>query len=169
MVMCSVPSSLTQFSASLSPPSLCSWLSLTSSPAPTTSLWGPQWPMLRTYLTCHSTLYIPPLYPRPQILVSAAPSQETWAQLFLSLITESPTSFSGFLSLPLYLFNLSETSASFWGWGLQWPHPIPFQDKTSMKYQGNKCSLPVLSSSNWTPSSKKPMMDGFITQVPGSY
>ena len=30
------------------------------------------------------------------------------AQLFLSLITESPTSISGFVSLPLYLFNLSE-------------------------------------------------------------
>ena len=111
--MCSVPS-CSQFSASLSPPSLCSWLSLTSSPAPTTNLWGPQLPMLSTHLTRHSTLYIPPHYSRPQLL----PGQKTsgqhssisrnLAQLFLSLITERPTSISGFVSLPLYLFNLTE-------------------------------------------------------------
>ena len=141
--MCSVPSSLTQFSASLLLPSLCSWLSLTSSPAPTTSLWGPQWPMLSTHLTRHSTLYIPHITPDPNSW-----SENFWsAQVHLTKLG-SVIPFSDHREPDFHLrFCLPSTlfiqplwnSASFWGWGLQWPHPIYFQDKTTMNYQDNKC------------------------------
>ena len=58
--------------------------------------------------------------------------------------------------LLLNLFNLSETSASFQCLDLQGPHLRPFQDKSTVSSQDNKCSLPVLSFSYWTPSSKNP-------------
>ena len=97
-------------------------------------------------------------------MVSTAPSLKSWTQLFLSLIRENPTSVSSishihlifFFLLLLNLFNLSETSASFQCLDLQGPHLRPFQDKSTVSYQDNKCSLPVLSFSYWTPSSKNP-------------
>ena len=119
--------------------------------------WWPIW---------HASNYVPPRHPsRPQLLVtrflvSTGPSLKSWTQLFLSLIRESPTSVSNIVSLPLNLFNLSETSASFQCLDFQWPHLRPFQDKTTINYQNNKCSLPVLSFSYWTPSSKT--HDGWI-------
>ena len=119
--------------------------------------WWPVW---------HASNYVPPRPPsRPQLLVrrflvSTGPSLKSWTQLFLYLMRESPTSVSSIVSLPLNLFNLSETSASFQCLDFQWPHLRPFQDKTTINYQDNKCSLPVLSFSYWTPSSKT--HDGWI-------
>lgn len=107
----------------------------TSSPAPTTSLWWLQRPVKENYLTWNPTVHIPTFYSRPQLLVkrlpvSTAPSLRSWTQLFLSLITETATSLSGMVSLPLDLFSPSETSASFRDLGLLWPHLSGFQAKT---------------------------------------
>lgn len=79
----------TQFSASL--------------PPPLTTFGWPQCPTLKTYMTPNPTPYITPFYSRHQVLVSTAPSLRSWAQLFLSLITETPTSLSSIISLPLTL------------------------------------------------------------------
>lgn len=63
---------------------------------------------LKIYMTCSPTLYDTTVFSRHQhlvrrLLVSTAPSLRSWAQLFLSLITETPTSLSGIISLPLTL------------------------------------------------------------------
>ena len=52
------------------------------------------------------------------------------------------------------------------GLGL-WPHINPLQDKTTLNYQGNKCNLPDLPSSYWTPSTKNPwwMNSGLMFSV----
>lgn len=63
---------------------------------------------LKIYMTCNPTLYDTMVFSRHQhlvrrLLVSTAPSLRSWAQLFLSLITETSTSLSGIISLPLTL------------------------------------------------------------------
>ena len=145
----------THFSTSL--------LSFTCSPGSITTLW---WrPTLNTYLTCHSAMYIPTFYSRPQLLL-----RDLWqAQLHLWKVgpnyfflqsQKTQTFLSTIVPLPLNLFNLSETSASFQCLDFPRPHLRSFQDKITINYQDNKCSLPVLSFSYWTPSSKT--HDGWI-------
>ena len=107
------------------------------------------------------TRYAPTFYSRPQLparrhLISTAPSLKKCSHLFLSLITENPTSLPGIVACAINLFHFSKTSA-FWCLGL-WPHINPLQDKTTLNYQGNKCNLPDLPSSYWTPSTP----DGWI-------
>ena len=98
----------THFSTSL--------LSFTCSPGPITSLW---WrPTLNTYLTCHSAMYIPTFYSRPQLLL-----RDLWqAQLHLWKVgpnyfflqsQKTQTFLSTIVPLPLNLFNLSETLLPF--------------------------------------------------------
>ena len=116
------------------------------------------------------TRYAPTFYSRPQLLarrhlISTAPSLKKCSHLFLSLITENPTSLPGIVACAIKLFHFSKTSA-FWCLGL-WPHINPLQDKTTLNYQGNKCNLPDLPSSYWTPSTKNPwwMNSGLMFSV----
>ena len=119
-------------------------------------------------------LHVPPWWPFfgesnlvcPYILLqTTTPGQKTSDQhsssseevfSLISLITENPTSLPGIVACAINLFHFSKTSA-FWCLGL-WPHINPLQDKTTLNYQGNKCNLPDLPSSYWTPSTP----DGWI-------
>ena len=65
-----------------------------------------------------------------QSMAGTASSLKSWTKLFLSPITEIQTFLSTVVSLPLNLFNLSETSTSIWHLSLLWPHLNLFQDKT---------------------------------------
>ena len=116
------------------------------------------------------TRYAPTFYSGPQLLarrhlISTAPSLKKCSHLFLSLITENPTSLPGIVACAINLFHFSKTSA-FWCLGL-WPHINPLQDKTTLNYQGNKCNLTDLPSSYWTPSTKNPwwMNSGLMFSV----
>lgn len=128
-------------------------------------------------------LHVPPWWPFfgesnsvcPYILLqTTTPGQKTSDQhsssseevfSLISLITENPTSLPGIVACAINLFHFSKTSA-FWCLGL-WPHINPLQDKTTLNYQGNKCNLPDLPSSYWTPSTKNPwwMNSGLMFSV----
>lgn len=105
----------TQFLASLSRPSLCSQaqfqllLSTYNQPLMTSTS------HLDDLSVGNPTLYAPTFYSRPQLparrhLISTAPSLKKCSHLFLSLITENPTSLPGIVSRAINLFHFSKTS-----------------------------------------------------------
>ena len=104
-------------------------------------------------MTRNPAPYITTFYSRHQVLVrrlpvSTASSLRSWAQLFLSLITETPTSLSSIISLPLTL--------PLWNFRFLLVFKSPATTILSKTKPLSVQRMPsaILSSFYWTPSGK---------------